>query len=62
MHCKTAVVAQLLTASNEDGSGPIRVLWSAQENLRDMLSFEAVISQKSAQNPPGRHLGGLGET
>lgn len=54
MHCKTAVVAQLLTASNEDGFAPIRLLRSTQENPRDMLSFEAVISQNSAQNPPTR--------
>jgi hypothetical protein len=44
MHCKTAMVAQLLTASNEDGFGPIRLLGSTQEDPRDMLSFEAVIS------------------
>ena len=44
MHCKTAMVAQLLTASNEDGFGPIRLLRSTQEDPRDMLSFEAVIS------------------
>ena len=50
MHCKTAMVAQLLTASNEDGFGPIRVLRSTQENPRDMLSFEAVIFQRSAQS------------
>jgi hypothetical protein len=49
MHCKTAVVAQLLTALNENGFGPIRLLRSTQENPRDMLSFEAVISRKSAQ-------------
>ncbi len=49
MHCKTAMVAQLLTASNEDGFGPIRLLRSTQENSQDMLSFEAVIYQKSAQ-------------
>jgi hypothetical protein len=28
MHCKTAVVAQLLTAWNEDGLGAIRLLRS----------------------------------
>jgi len=49
MQCKTAMVAQLLTASDEDGFGPIRPLRSTLENPRDMLSFEALISQKSAQ-------------
>ncbi len=49
MHCKTAMVARLITASNEDGFGPIRLLGSTQEDPRDMLSFEAVISWKSGQ-------------
>jgi hypothetical protein len=30
MHCKTAMVAQLLTAPNEDGFGPIRPLRGTQ--------------------------------
>jgi hypothetical protein len=49
MHCKTAVVAQLLTAWNEDGFGPIRPLRSTQENPRDMLSFERVICRMPAR-------------
>ncbi len=49
MHCKTAMVAQLLTASNEDGFGPIRLLRSTQEDPRDMLSFERVICPMPAR-------------
>ena len=47
MHCKTATVAQLLTALNDDGLGLIRLLRITQVNPRDMLSFERAIVQKS---------------
>jgi hypothetical protein len=39
MHCKTAMVAQLLTAWNEDGFGPIRPL---PEHLRESAGYVIV--------------------